>query len=175
VGVTALDVALAGVAGTFLSPLLGGWIERRGARHRQQLDRQLARDNLNFSEKKLVYTDVLVHAQRLSTSARRLHVWSEVGGEPPDLLDLPEDEEQAILTGRLAAFASDEVTTRTQTYWSASFAYLSTGPALHEALQNGDAEVVLDSLRNAELSALDALHKAGVALRNAIRADLAEP
>jgi hypothetical protein len=173
--VTALDVALAGVAGTLLAPVVGGWIERGNAHRRQRLDRQLARDNLNFAEKKSVYGDVMTHAQRLGTSARRLHHWTEVGGEEPELLELLEDDEQAALAGRLAAFASDAVTDKTQLFWALFFEYLAVSGALHEGLEGSAPAGRLAELNEAEAHALAAFRDAGVELRSAVRADLAEP
>lgn len=89
---------------------------------------------------------LLVHAQRLTTSVRRLHIWSEIGGEPPELLDLPDDETQATLAGRLSTFASEDVTSLTQTYWNTFFAFIGTGPAIQAAREAEDSEALAAAL-----------------------------
>jgi hypothetical protein len=171
--VTALDVALAGVFGTLLAPVLAGWVERSNARRRHELERQLARDNLNFAERKTVYAELITSAQRMNVSMSRLHTWTQVGGEPPDLLELPEDEEQAFLSAGIATFASEQVTEKAQAFWHAFFAYLDTGPGLHAAIEEGKTGKDLARLRSVESAALANAHAAAKELRAAVRDDLA--
>ena len=101
--------------------------------------------------------------------------WVAVGGEAPELLELPTDDEQALLAGRLATFASDEVTERTQAYWNAFFGYLATGPALVQDIEATKPDEELTPLRHAEASAFESFRGASVALRSAVRADLTQP
>ena len=74
------------------------------------------------------------------------HIWSEIGGEPPELLDLPDDETQATLAGRLSTFASEDVTSLTQTYWNTFFAFIGTGPAIQAAREAEDSEALAAAL-----------------------------